>query len=154
MRAIRQLGDPALRTVCSPVTEFGEPVRNLVREMFESMRGHQVKGVGLAANQIGDFRRVIVIDMSGRGADELVMVNPVIVRADGTQQVNDGCLSIDKGRRFGRTTRAARIRVTYQDQDGNAMKRKAAGDLAHCIQHEIDHLDGILWIDKQEGAGE
>lgn len=145
--AVYQHPHPALRTVCQPVTEFGAPVRALVAKMDAAMRSGRKVGVGIAANQIGDFRRVILLDPSGRGHERIVMCNPRIVRSAGTQRVNDGCLSVDEGTRFAATTRAARIRVEYQDEDGNPRKQKAQSYFAAIIQHEIDHLDGVLFID-------
>lgn len=152
--SIRQAGDPALRAVCAPVIEFGRPIMQLARAMFTAMRiGTEGKaGVGLAANQIGDMRRVIVIDPSAKGLEMLVLVNPVIVRADGEQTVNDGCLSVGKGKVRGRTKRAKRIRVEFVDEFGAPQKLKANGFVAHILQHEIDHLDGVLFTDKLVGA--
>jgi peptide deformylase len=138
----------ALRTPCSPVTEFGEPIRALARDMFTAMRFSGARGVGLAANQIGDFRRVIVTDASGSGVDMRVMVNPVIVRRADWQTVNDGCLSVGRGKQFGRTRRSKRIWLEFQDEDGNAQKLKASGFFAGILQHELDHLDGVLFIDQ------
>lgn len=145
---ILQHPDARLRVVCEPVTEFGQPIRDLAEAMFAAMRGAtEAIGIGLAANQIGDFRRVIVMDPSGRGHERIVMCNPRIVRSEGTQRSNDGCLSVQYGTRFALTTRAARIRVEYQDEDGIARKQKAQSTFAAIIQHEIDHLDGKLFLD-------
>jgi peptide deformylase len=126
--------------------EFGEPIRALTMRMFSAMRFGGERGVGLAANQIGDLRRVIVTDASGKGLDMRVFVNPKIVKADGEQTCNDGCLSLPGVR--GRTKRAARIRLEFQDESGAPQKLKASGFFAHIIQHEIDHLDGVLFTDK------
>lgn len=151
---VRQAGDPVLRIKCHPVTAFDESLTVLVRQMFTVMRLAYpgLRGVGLAANQIGDIRRVIVVDPSGRGIDMRVLVNPVITKADGEQTVNDACFSVGKGRTKGRTKRAKRIKVEFQDETGAPHKLKAQGFFAHVLQHEIDHLDGILFIDKLVGA--
>lgn len=148
--AIRQAGDPILRMKSVPVTVFDDSLTELVRQMFTVMRVATpgTKGVGLAANQIGDSRRVIVTDASASGVDMRVMINPVIVKAAGEQTCNDACFSVGKGKVKGRTKRAARIFVEFQDETGAPQKLKASGFFAHILQHEIDHLDGILFTDK------
>lgn len=142
----------ALRAVCEPITEFGQPVRAIADAVYASLRAADAAGIGLAANQVGITKRLVVLDPSAKGLERIVLVNPVIVRREGSQKVNDGCLSVNGGRTFRVTTRAARIRVEYQDEGGNHRKMKAQSHFAAIIQHELDHLDGVLFIDLEGKA--
>jgi peptide deformylase len=144
--AILQDGAPELRTVCAPVTEFGKALAPLLRRLVDaadSARTPTLRAAGLAANQIGECVRVILIEDGGR----TIMVNPAIVQRWGEQRVSDGGLSVDEGRRRATTVRAAEILVTYQDAQGNARRQRCKGFRAAVIQHEVDHLDGILFTD-------
>lgn len=142
---------PALRTVCAEVLDFGAPLKAVCAKLLEAAAGctgSRIRVAGLAANQIGECVRVILVEDGGR----TFMANPVIVRATGTQQVSDGCMSVNNGLTRRTTTRALNVIVRYQDRDGAHHRRHAAGMRAAVIQHEIDHLDGKLFTDMLEVA--
>ncbi len=144
VRMLHLLGSPALRQQSVAVAAVDDAVRQLVDDLFETMRA--AKGVGLAANQIGVARRVAVVDIGEEDPPPLVLINPVIVeRGDDEDTAEEGCLSIPEI--FGDVTRSARIVVEALDQDGNRARVEARGYKARAIQHEIDHLDGILFLD-------
>jgi peptide deformylase len=134
------LGSPALRQRSTELTAVDDDVRRLIDDMFETMEAAQ--GVGLAANQVGVARRVAVIDAAGT---RFAMVNPVIVEAEGRATVEEGCLSIPE--LFGNVTRPERVVLEALDRDGKAFRLAAEGLTARAIQHELDHLDGILFLD-------
>lgn len=141
---IRKYGDPVLETKADPVAEFDGELRQLAADMFETMYAN--KGVGLAAPQVGVSKRLAVIDWSA-GEDEgakLVLVNPEILVKEGTQIGEEGCLSIPGFRED--VKRAWRVRVRAQDLEGNFFETEGEELLARAIQHEIDHLDGILFL--------
>ena len=138
------LGSPILRQKSAPVKQLDDAVRRLVDDLFETMR--TAKGVGLAANQIGFARRVAVVDIGEDDPPPLVLINPVIVeRGDEKETAEEGCLSIPDI--FGDVTRPARVVVEALDQEGRRSRVEAHGYKARAIQHEIDHLDGILFLD-------
>ena len=144
VRTLHLLGSPVLRQKSAAVPKVDDAVRRLVDDLFETMRA--AKGVGLAANQIGVARRVAVVDIGEEDPPALVLINPVIVeRSDEAEAAEEGCLSIPEI--FGDVTRSARIVVEALDQDGNRARVEAKGYKARAIQHEIDHLDGILFLD-------
>ena len=134
------LGSPVLRRHSPEVASVDDDVRRLVDDMFETMDA--AKGVGLAANQIGVARRVAVVDAEG---DRFVMIDPVIVETEGSGIAEEGCLSIPEI--YGDVSRPERVVVEALDQQGNRYRREATGLKARAIQHEIDHLDGILFLD-------
>ncbi len=143
VRMLHLLGSPVLRQKSAAVPAVDDAVRRLVDDLLETMRA--AKGVGLAANQIGVARRVAVVDI-GVDPPPLVLINPVIVeRGDEEEAAEEGCLSIPEI--FGEVTRSARVVVEALDQDGNRSRVEAHGYKARAIQHEIDHLDGILFLD-------
>ena len=144
LRSILVEGDPALRKVCRPVTNFDKRLEDLLDDMLETM--YAAPGVGLAGPQVGILRRVVVLDC---GDGPLKMVNPVIVEKEGTQDFVEGCLSVPG--KQGKTTRPARVRARYQDPKGLPCEVTGEGLLAVCLCHEIDHLDGKLYIDIVEG---
>jgi peptide deformylase len=145
MRPILQHPHPSLRMKCSPVSDFGE-VKVIVGVMHAAInQPFQAKCLGLAANQVGILKRVIVVEQGGQW---ITMVNPVITDQQGQQTISDGCMSVDYGRTFRRRTRPKFIRVEYFDEQGNHCRRKAKGINAAVIAHECDHLDGILFIDE------
>ncbi|HEU5457941.1 MAG TPA: peptide deformylase [Terracidiphilus sp.] len=127
-----------------PVTEFNEELRTLVADMFETM--YAANGIGLAAPQVGLNRRLTVIDLSqGKNPqDKLVLVNPEIIVREGRQYEEEGCLSIPEIRE--KVVRAARVRVRAQDERGKWFETDGEELLARAFQHEIDHLDGMLFI--------
>ncbi|MCX7605444.1 MAG: peptide deformylase [Bryobacteraceae bacterium] len=141
---IRKYGDPVLETPAEPVTEFNGELRQLAEDMFETMYAN--KGIGLAAPQVGISRRLAVIDPTAGedAAAKLVLVNPVILVKEGTQIGEEGCLSIPGFRED--VKRAYRVRVRAQDLEGNFFETEGEELLARVIQHELDHLDGILFL--------
>jgi peptide deformylase len=146
--AVLQAPAGALRTVCVPVDAFDENLRRLAESMEAAMLDGG--GVGLAANQIGANVRLIVIRHQGW---RVTMANPVIRQYSKTQQrVDDGCLSVDGGGRRGTTLRALEVFVEWQDLDGAPKRARFKGLRAAILQHEIDHLDGILFIDRLPGG--
>lgn len=135
--------DSRLRRVAKPVTEITDEIRRLVDDMFETM--YAAPGIGLAAIQVNVDKRVIVIDVSDDNDEPLALINPEILEKDGVETMQEGCLSVPDV--FETVQRAERIKVRYLDRDGNSVERDADGLLAVCIQHEIDHLDGKLFVD-------
>ena len=134
------LGSPVLRQRSAEIGEVDHEVRRLVEDMFETMDA--AKGIGLAANQVGVARRVAVVDAEG---DRFALIDPVIVEAEGRATAEEGCLSIPEI--YGDVTRPDRIVLEAMDQQGNRYRKEATGLKARAIQHEIDHLDGILFLD-------
>ena len=143
LRKIVKIGDNKLRKICKPVEKFDRRLKILLEDMADTM--YDANGVGLAAPQVGILRRAVVIDV-GDGLVELV--NPVIVESDGQQSGPEGCLSIP-GRR-GCVKRPEKVTVTYQDIKGRHQEIQADGILARALQHEIDHLNGVLYVDLME----
>jgi peptide deformylase len=143
---IRLLGDPVLRQPTSPVTSFDAGLRRLVDRMFESM--YAAEGVGLAANQIGVGLRVFVMDCEGVKA---TLVNPRVtdLSAEVATEELEGCLSVP-GRHYP-TPRAVRATVTGVDERGEPVELTGEGYVARCFQHEVDHLDGMVYLDRLEG---
>lgn len=141
VRQLHLLGSPVLRQRAHEVARFDDGVRALVQDLFDTMRA--AKGVGLAANQIGVARRVAVVATEDQ---EAVLVNPVIVEADGEQVGEEGCLSIPDI--FADVTRLGRVVVETTDETGARRRIEGTGMFARAIQHEIDHLDGMLFLDR------
>lgn len=135
------LGSPVLRQRSPELKVVDDSVRRLIDDMFETMEA--AHGVGLAANQVGVSRRVAVVDADGH---RFAMVNPVIVEAEGRSTAEEGCLSVPEI--FGDVTRPERVVLEALDRDGNPFRLEADGLTARAIQHEIDHLDGILFLDR------
>ncbi|SFG36619.1 peptide deformylase [Desulfotomaculum arcticum] len=133
--------DDILRDKARLVTKFGKNTERLLDNMKDTMYAN--KGVGLAAPQIGVSKRVIVVDV---GEGPIEFINPEIIDVDGTQTDSEGCLSVPGV--LGDVTRALRVEVKGLDRSGNETGVRAEGFLARALQHEIDHLDGILFIDK------
>ena len=134
------LGSPVLRQHSEIVPSVDEDVRRLIADMFETMDA--AKGIGLAANQVGVARRVAVVDVDD---DRFVMVNPLIVETEGRASAEEGCLSIPEI--YADVTRPDRVVVEALDAEGRPYRKEATGLKARAIQHEIDHLDGILFLD-------
>ena len=144
VRSLHLLGSPVLRQKAAPVARVDDVVRQLVDDLFETMRA--AKGVGLAANQIGVAWRVAVVDIGEEDPPPFVLINPVILeRSDEIETAEEGCLSIPDI--FGDVDRHARVIVEALDRDGQLVRAEAKGYKARAIQHEIDHLDGILFLD-------
>ena len=140
---ILEYPDPRLKKIAAPVTAFGPDVGRLVRDMAETM--YVAPGIGLAATQVDVHRRVIVIDISEAHDDLKVFINPEILEAEGEAECEEGCLSVPGY--FDKVTRAARVRFRAQDEHGNPFELSAEGLLAVCIQHEMDHLVGKVFVD-------
>ncbi len=145
IRTILTYPDPELKKKSSAVTVINEKTRELVQDMVDTM--YDAPGVGLAAPQIGVHQRVIVIDIAGKDdpPDLIVAINPVIIHADGESYEEEGCLSVPKY--AANVRRHSRVIVKGLDKDGEEMTWKAEGLLAVAFQHEIDHLEGMLFID-------
>ena len=137
---IHVLGSPVLRKETVPVTQFDEALQTLINDMFDTM--YAAEGIGLAAPQVGRLERVAVLDV---GDQPLVIVNPEIVNAEGTAKGEEGCLSIPEI--YGDVERPARVIVNALDRAGKPFALEASELLARCVQHEIDHLHGKLFID-------
>jgi peptide deformylase len=145
MMPIRVYGDPVLRKTAAKVEVFDEKLSAFIEEMTETML--EADGVGLAANQVGDLRQVVVIDTTGGEQTPLVLINPVITESsEELEECDEGCLSLPGISLSVR--RPAQVSATAVDQSGNPFSIKnASGLLARALQHEIDHLNGILFID-------
>lgn len=148
MRDIRVLGDPVLRTRAEPVTDFDRELRRLIDEMFEAM--YAVQGVGLAAPQIGVSRRLFVYDIAGRKGH---VANPVLTVDDPEDAIDEeGCLSVPDRQTqrpiYAPVARAAGVTVEGLDRLQRPVRVKARGSLARCLQHETEHLDGKLYVDR------
>lgn len=137
---LRVLGDPILRKETTPVTAITADVRQLIDAMFETM--YAAKGIGLAAPQVGRTERIAVVDVKD---DPLVLINPEILASTGMEKDEEGCLSIPDI--YGDVDRPATVHFRAMDRDGKMFEREVDGLLARCIQHEIDHLHGKLFID-------
>jgi|SRR5690606_36018012 peptide deformylase len=141
---ILEFPDPRLRTVAKPVAEVDDRIRRLIDDMFETM--YDAPGVGLAASQVNVHERVVVIDVTEDKSQPLVFINPEItVLDDSLQEYDEGCLSVPGF--FETVTRPQRIRVTALDRNGESFTMEPEGLLAVCIQHELDHLNGKLFVD-------
>lgn len=136
--------DPRLRKVAEPVTKFDADLHRLTERMFELMREEQ--GVGLAAPQVGVNLRLFVMNASGKPEDDRVIVNPVLTDAEGNEVGEEGCLSLPKIR--ANIDRAVTLTLTAQDENGNPIKETATGFIARVWQHEFDHLNGVMLIDR------
>lgn len=149
VREILLIPDPVLRQEAAPVEAFDHDLRSLVEDMIETM--HAAPGIGLAGPQVGVSSRVAVVDATaGEEPDSvLVLVNPVIEEVSGSEVDVEGCLSIPEI--TDKVERATQIEVSAQDVEGNRFGLTAEGLTARAIQHEIDHLDGILFIDRLRG---
>jgi peptide deformylase len=143
LRNILHYPDPRLRQVAKPVAEVDAGVRQLVDDMAETM--YAAPGIGLAAIQVNVALRVVVIDVSETRDQLQVFINPMILERDGAQVFEEGCLSVPGI--FDEVERARRVRVRALGRDGEPFEIEAEGLLATCIQHEIDHLDGKVFVD-------
>ena len=135
--------DPRLRNKAKPVAEVTDAIRHLVDDMFETM--YQAPGIGLAATQVNVAKQVVVIDLSEEKNQPLCLINPEILEKDGVEQMEEGCLSVPGI--YEPVSRAAHVRIRALNQDGDSFEMEADGLLAVCIQHEMDHLAGKLFVD-------
>ena len=144
IRDIVKYPDPILQRPTEKITDFNEELRTLAEDMFESM--YRAQGIGLAAPQIGVTKRITVIDLSNKENpdDKIVLVNPEIVHKEGRQVAEEGCLSLPDVRE--KVSRAAKVKVRAQNLQGEWFEMEGTELLARAFQHEIDHLDGILFL--------
>ena len=145
IRNIREMGDSVLNKKCKEVTEMTDRTRELIDDMFETM--YEAQGVGLAAPQVGILKRIVVIDVTGE--DPILLINPVILETSGEQTGGEGCLSVPG--KSGIVTRPNYVKVKAYDEDLNPFVVEGTELLARAFCHEIDHLDGIVYVDKVEG---
>ena len=143
IRNILHFPDPRLRQVATPVESVDGEIRKLVDDMAETM--YDAPGIGLAATQIDVHKRVIVMDLSRDRSDLLVLINPEILSGEGSQKLEEGCLSVPGI--YEKVTRYEKVRIRALDRDGKQFELDAEELLAVCIQHEIDHLDGKVFVD-------
>ncbi|MGD8483674.1 MAG: peptide deformylase [Thioalkalispiraceae bacterium] len=135
--------DERLRTVAQPVEEVSEEIQQLTDDMLETM--YSAPGIGLAATQVNVHKRIIVIDVSDEKNQPLVLINPEILEKDGEQEFDEGCLSVPGI--YETVHRAQQIKIRALNRDGESFEMEANGLLAVCIQHEMDHLQGKLFVD-------
>ena len=140
---ILEFPDPRLRKKAQPVETVDQALKQLINDMFETM--YDAPGIGLAATQIDVHRRLLVADVSADKDEPWVLINPVIFEQDGVEVTEEGCLSVPGY--YEEVQRAEHIRVRYLDRDGIEVESEFDGLLAVCVQHEIDHLDGKLFVD-------
>jgi peptide deformylase len=140
---ILEYPDPRLRTKAAPVTVFNAALKRRIADLFETM--YAAPGIGLAATQVDWHQRLIVIDVSEHSDQREVFINPAILSREGQATGEEGCLSVPGI--YDDIPRAERVRVRYQDADGQFVERDLDGMLAVCLQHEMDHLDGKLFVD-------
>ena len=143
IRKILHYPDPRLRRKALPVDTVDDEIRTLIDDMAETM--YQAPGVGLAAPQIDVSKRVLILDISEARNELRVFVNPELLTQEGEQTMEEGCLSVPGV--YDEVTRAAKVTVRALGRDGKPFELKADGLLAACVQHEIDHLDGKLFVD-------
>jgi peptide deformylase len=145
-REILVLPDTRLRQVADPIETVDDAVKKLAKDMLDTM--YDAPGIGLAATQVGEMKRLVVLDLAKEGEKPapIVMINPEILKySEETVTTEEGCLSIPEI--YYEVERPAEVTVRYTDLDGKVVERDAKDRLAICIQHELDHLDGVLYID-------
>jgi len=140
---ILEFPDPRLRTKATPVAAVNDELRTLIDDMFETM--YDAPGIGLAATQVDVHKRLLVTDVSADKDAPYVLINPQILEMDGVTTSDEGCLSVPGY--YEEVQRAEHIKVRFLDRDGEQVEMEAEGLLAICIQHEMDHLDGKLFVD-------
>ena len=146
LRTIRVQGDPILNKVCRPITEVTPKIRTLAEDMIETM--YEANGVGLAAPQVGILKRIVVIDV-GDGQGPYVMINPEILESSGEQTGDEGCLSVPG--KAGQVTRPNYVKAVALNEDMEQFVVEGEGLMARAICHELEHLDGHLYVEKVEG---
>ncbi|SFL29307.1 peptide deformylase [Halanaerobium salsuginis] len=139
---IREIGDPVLRSEAKKVNQVNQKINDLIDNMFETM--YAADGVGLAAPQVGILKRIAVVDI--REGNKIVLIDPEIVEREGKAIMEEGCLSIPG--RAGEVIRSEKIKVKSLNRKGKMIEFTATGFEARAVQHEMDHLDGVLFIDK------
>ncbi|MCR5429840.1 MAG: peptide deformylase [Eubacterium sp.] len=148
-RNIRELGDDVLRKDTKPVKDVTRRTRILIEDMFDTM--YEANGVGLAAPQVGVLKKIFVVDVGDEEGNKVpfVFINPEIIDREGVQVDFEGCLSVPG--KSGKVARAEKVKVKAFDQDMEEFELEAEGFLARAIQHEYDHLNGVVYVDKVEG---
>ena len=147
LRKIRTVGDPILQKVSKPITEVNEKIKELAYDMLDTM--YTANGVGLAAPQIGVLKRIVVIDVSPEGDKPIVLINPEIIAMSGTQSGEEGCLSVPG--KSGCVTRPNEVTVRGYNLKMQPIELTGNELLARALCHEIDHLDGVVYVEKVEG---
>lgn len=145
IRKIREMGDPVLTKRCKEVTEITPRIQELIDDMFETL--YEANGVGLAAPQVGILKRIVVIDVTGE--DPILMINPKILETSGEQEGYEGCLSVPG--KSGYVTRPNYVKAIAYDENMEPFEIEGTELLARAICHELDHLDGHLYVEKVEG---
>ena len=145
LRTIRVQGDPVLEKVCKPVKEMTPKIGELIEDMLDTM--YEAMGVGLAAPQVGILKRIVVIDV---GEGPIILINPVIVESCGEQTGEEGCLSVPG--KCGLVTRPNYVKVRALDEDLNEFEMEGEGLLARAFCHEIDHLEGKMYVELAQGG--
>lgn len=140
---VLEFPDPRLRTKARPVEQVDDSLRGLIDDMFETM--YDAPGIGLAATQVDVHKRLLVADVSSEKTEPHVLINPEIVGRDGIVVTEEGCLSVPGF--YAEVERAERVKVRYLDRDGEQQESEFDGLLGVCVQHEMDHLDGKLFVD-------
>lgn len=144
IRKIREEGDEILKKKSRPIEKIDEKIQELIDDMLETM--YKANGVGLAAVQVGVLKQLVVIDISEDCNNPIVLINPKIVKEKGTQEVEEGCLSFPN--KFAKVIRPEEVVVEALDRNGKNIKIKAKDLLAQAISHELDHLSGLVFVDK------
>lgn len=147
IRNIREFGDEVLTKTCKEVKEMTPRIRELIEDMLETM--YEANGVGLAAPQVGILKRVVVIDVSEEGTEPYILINPRIVESSGEQTGQEGCLSVPG--KSGQVTRPNYVKVVALDVNMKPIEVEGTELLARALCHELDHLDGHLYVEKVEG---
>ena len=145
IRNIREIGDPVLNKSCKEVTEITQRTKDLIQDMFETM--YHADGVGLAAPQVGILKRIVVVDVTGE--DPILLINPVIMEESGEQTGNEGCLSVPG--KTGVVTRPNYVKIKAYDENLKPFEIEGTELLARAFCHEIEHLDGHLYVERVEG---
>jgi len=145
-RKIITIGDETLRKVCRKQEKFDLRLAILLKDMADTM--YKAEGVGLAAPQVGILRRIVVIDVTADHSGLRELINPEILERSGSQTGREGCLSVPE--RQGVVTRPMKVKARYQDRHGNWQELEAEGLEARAVCHELDHLDGVLYVDKMD----
>lgn len=144
LRKIRELGDECLRATCKEVTEITPRIEELIEDLIDTM--YEADGVGLAAPQVGVRKRIAVVDV---GDGPIVLINPEVIYTEGEQTGMEGCLSVPG--KAGQVTRPMKVRVKTQDENMEWVEIEGEELLARAMLHEMDHLDGVMYVDKVEG---
>ena len=145
IRNIREIGDPVLEKTCKEVKEITPRIQELIDDMFDTL--YEADGVGLAAPQVGILKRIVVIDTTGE--DPIVLINPKVLETSGEQTGYEGCLSVPG--KTGNVTRPNYVKVLAYDQNMDSFELEGTELLARAILHEVDHLEGHLYVEKVEG---